>query len=170
MRISAHRVEGGAWSSEWLRAAEDRIPRAVVVADLADDDLEDVAAEVQELVGEDTVVTVRYLPLDREEGGFAGVIDLATHTIHEYPASAGAAHRVGPCDPEHIALTSDAYADLVTLVATNTVNDDALAALIDGRPFDVAAEFATAVSDGSLCPVLPAEAADEVDYVLSLLE
>ncbi len=170
LRLSAHRVEVGAWLSEWSRAAEDHCPRAVVVADLGDDDLEDVAAEVQELVGEDTVITVRYLPLDREEGGFAGVIDLATHTIHEYPAEPGAEHRVGPCDPEHVALTADAHTDLITLVATYAVNDGALAAMIQGRPFEVAAEFAAAVSAGGLCPVVPALAVDEVDQVLALLE
>jgi len=145
------------------------MPRLIIVADLDQDDLEDVAVEIQELVGEDSVTVVRYVPLDADAGGFGGVLDLATGLIHEYPAAPDYQGTYRPADPEHLTLTADARADLLTLVATHAVGDGALSAFVEGRTFDVAGEFAHCVSHGFLCPVLPAEAREEIAGLVDLI-
>lgn len=169
LTISAQRLVPGPWQDAWMRAAEDRVPRVVVVTDLADDDLEDIAVEVQELMGDDSVAVVRYLPLEGDDGDFAGVLDLATLRIHEYPVAGQPEHRYRDADVEHVALTADARADLMTIVATHAVDDDALSAMLDGRAFDIAVEFIRCVTDGSVCPVVPAEALHEVAELLELV-
>lgn len=169
LTVSAERIEAGEWLDQWQDATELSRPRLVLVTELAQDDLEDVAAHLQELVGEDSAIVVRYLPLEDDLGHFGGVLDLATSTIHEYTNASTQAVSVRDCDPEHLLLTSDARADLLTILATRAEDDGVLAAFVAGQPFDVPAEYAASFASGQICPVYPAEAAHEVRSLLDVL-
>ena len=152
----------GAWLTLWDEWTEDRRPRLIVVHDVdaSSEDLEDVAAVCQEWVGEDSAVALRYLPLHDDDGSLAGLLDLLTEEVRDY--SSGNL-QVTMCDPEHRALTADARADLVTLVATRAESDEVLDAVLRLMPVDLRAEFVRQFASGEIVPAIPVDVVGEAE-------
>ena len=154
--------EPGAWLSLWDEWTEDRRPRVIVVHDVdaSNEDLEDVAAVCQEWVGEDSALALRYLPLHADDGSLAGLLDLLTEEVRDYSSG----HlQVSMCDPEHRALTADARADLVTIVATRAESDEVLDAVLRLMPVDLRGEFARQFASGEIVPVIPVDVVGEAE-------
>ena len=152
----------GPWLRLWDEWTEDRRPRLVVVHDVdaSSEDLEDVAAVCQEWVGEDSALALRYLPLHDDDGSLAGLLDLLTEEVRDY--SSGEL-QVSMCDPEHRALTADARADLVTIVATRAESDEVLDAVLRLMPVDLRSEFARQFASGEIVPVIPVDMVGEAE-------
>ena len=128
----------GAWLTLWDEWTEDRRPR----------------------VGEDSALVLRYLPLHDDDGSLAGLLDLLTEEVRDYSSG----HlKVSLCDPEHRALTADARADLVTIVATRAESDDVLDAVLRLMPVDLRGEFARQFASGEIVPVIPVDVVGEAE-------
>ena len=137
----------------WEAWSEDFRPRLIVVSDLdsADEDFEDLAAQVQEMVGEDSAVVVRYLPLHDDDGGVAGLLDLLTEEVRDYSSGELA---LAACDLEHRLLTADSRADLVTMIATRAADDSILTRVLALMPVDLTLEFDRQFAGGEIVPLM----------------
>jgi hypothetical protein len=69
------------------------------------------------------------------------------------------------CDPEHRALTADARADLVTIVATQAESDEVLDAVLRLMPVDLRVEFARQFASGEIVPVIPVDVVGEAELL-----
>lgn len=146
----------------WEDWCDEFRPRLIVVTDLdeSQDDFEDVAAEVQDLVGEDSTVVLRYLPLHDDAGQVAGLLDLLTEEIRDY--STGSL-KVSACDLEHRLLTGDARADLITIIATRADDDSILERVIALMPVDLREEFARQFARGDITPIMPVDSVGSLE-------